>query len=129
MRLIFIIQVFSYLLRRYSFLFYRGKIQLFIEKLLFLPHYFGVGNFSNLYPEGNTIFLPIISFISRAIRLSLLQEKHTKTISKIQNKENPFILLVIICILRDHICINNCPCLIHISIFTTVHEILLTFKK
>ena len=26
MRLIFIIQVFSYLLRRYSFLFYRGKI-------------------------------------------------------------------------------------------------------
>ena len=22
------------------------KIQLFIEKLLFLPHYFGVGNFS-----------------------------------------------------------------------------------
>ena len=30
---------------------------------------------SNLYPEGNTIFLPIISFISRVIRLSLLQEK------------------------------------------------------
>ena len=28
MRLIFIIQVFSYLLRRYSFLFYRGKIQI-----------------------------------------------------------------------------------------------------
>ena len=27
MRLIFIIQVFSYLLRRYSFLFYRGKIE------------------------------------------------------------------------------------------------------
>nr|DAG90606.1 MAG TPA: hypothetical protein [Crassvirales sp.] len=26
MRLIFIIQVFSYLLRRYSFLFYRGKL-------------------------------------------------------------------------------------------------------
>ena len=29
MRLIFIIQVFSYLLRRYSFLFYRGKIGIF----------------------------------------------------------------------------------------------------
>ena len=27
MRLIFIIQVFSYLLRRYSFLFYRGKLK------------------------------------------------------------------------------------------------------
>ena len=25
------------------------KIQLFIEKLLFLPHYFGVGNFSKVY--------------------------------------------------------------------------------
>ena len=33
MRLIFIIQVFSYLLRRYSFLFYRGKIQIFGEKV------------------------------------------------------------------------------------------------
>ena len=31
MRLIFIILMFSYLLRRYSFLFYRGKIQYFIR--------------------------------------------------------------------------------------------------
>ena len=31
------------------------KIQLFIEKLLFLPHYFGVGNFSNKVWLGCTI--------------------------------------------------------------------------
>ena len=36
----------SYPMRGKSFSFYRGKIQLFIEKLLFLPHYFGVRNFS-----------------------------------------------------------------------------------
>ena len=33
------------------------KIQLFIEKLLFLPYYFGVGNFSNVINSGQLVLV------------------------------------------------------------------------
>ena len=53
MRLIFIIQVFSYLLRRYSFLFYRGKVEYANPKEKYIRY--SLESAIKYTPEGNII--------------------------------------------------------------------------